>query len=103
MTRDVAAGVAGCRQACEYFSVCGGGAPVNKLAENGSFRTTRTSFCSLTQMVPVDLILDAFEQLKGRMEHEAASVTLQTPRTDTQSPTSGAGVDNRTSPSVSAL
>jgi uncharacterized protein len=65
MSRDIAAGVAACRKDCEYFSVCGGGAPINKLAENGSFTGTRTSFCSLTQMVPVDLILDAFDQLSS--------------------------------------
>jgi uncharacterized protein len=65
MSRDIAAGVAACRNNCEYFSVCGGGAPINKLAENGSFTGTRTSFCSLTQMVPVDLILDAFDQLSS--------------------------------------
>jgi uncharacterized protein len=65
MSRDVAAGVAACRENCEYFSVCGGGAPINKLAENGSFTGTRTSFCSLTQMVPVDLILDAFDRLNS--------------------------------------
>jgi uncharacterized protein len=66
MSRDIAAGVAACRENCEYFTVCGGGAPINKLAENGSFTGTRTSFCSLTQMVPVDLILDAFDQLSSR-------------------------------------
>ena len=65
MSRDIAAGVAACRKDCEYFSVCGGGAPVNKLAENGSFTGTRTAFCSLTQMVPVDLILDAFDRLNS--------------------------------------
>jgi len=65
MARDIAAGVEACRGVCEYFSVCGGGAPVNKLAEHGSFIGTRTSFCSLTQMVPIDLILDAFERLSG--------------------------------------
>jgi len=65
MSRDIAAGVAACRDNCEYFSVCGGGAPINKLAENGSFTGTRTSFCSLTQMVPVDLILDAFDHLNS--------------------------------------
>ena len=64
MTRDIAAGVETCRQSCEYFSVCGGGAPINKLTENGSFASGRTSFCSLTQMVPTDLILDAFDRLK---------------------------------------
>jgi uncharacterized protein len=65
MSRDIALGVAACRDICEYFSVCGGGAPINKLAENGSFTGTRTSFCSLTQMVPVDLILDAFDRLES--------------------------------------
>jgi uncharacterized protein len=64
MSRDIAAGVQACRDGCEYFSVCGGGAPVNKLAENGSFRSTRTAFCGLTQMVPIDLILDAFDRLR---------------------------------------
>lgn len=66
MTRDIAAGVDRCRRECPYFSVCGGGAPVNKLTENGSFASTRTTFCSLTQMVPVDLILKSFERLKQR-------------------------------------
>ena len=66
MTRDIALGVEACRRGCEYFSVCGGGAPVNKLAETGSFTGTRTSFCSLTQMVAIDLILDAFDRLKDR-------------------------------------
>src|SRR5205814_9550103 len=40
MRADIAAGVELCRQSCEYFSVCGGGEPVNKLAENGSFVST---------------------------------------------------------------
>jgi uncharacterized protein len=78
MSRDIAAGVAACRRDCEYFSVCGGGAPVNKLAENGSFASTRTSFCSLTQMVPIDLILDAFDRLKNGVnsgDDHAAGVT----------------------------
>jgi uncharacterized protein len=69
MARDIALGVDACRDNCEYFTVCGGGAPVNKLAETGSFTGTRTSFCSLTQMVPIDLILDAFDRLKDR-EHD---------------------------------
>jgi uncharacterized protein len=68
MSRDIAAGVEACRRECEYFSVCGGGAPVNKLAENGSFDSTGTSFCRLTQMVPVDLILDAFDRLNDGIE-----------------------------------
>jgi uncharacterized protein len=62
--RDIGAGVRACAAECEYFSVCGGGSPVNKLFENGSFTGTTTSFCTLTQMVPTDLILEAYERLE---------------------------------------
>ena len=62
--RDIQRGVAACRAECEYFSVCGGGAPVNKLFENGAFTGTRTSFCTLTQIVPTDLILEAYDRLE---------------------------------------
>jgi uncharacterized protein len=61
--RDITAGVQACSRSCDYFSVCGGGAPVNKLFENGSFTGTETSYCTLTQMVPTDLILEAYERL----------------------------------------
>ena len=64
MTRDIALGVAACRNSCDYFSVCGGGAPINKLTENGSFASDRTRFCELTQMVPTDLILDALDRME---------------------------------------
>ncbi len=70
MTRDIAAGVARCRAECEYFSVCGGGAPVNKLTENGAFASTRTAFCALTQMVPTDLVLEAFDRVQRGTEGE---------------------------------
>ncbi len=68
MSRDIAAGVELCRKSCEYFSVCGGGAPVNKLFENGSFESARTSFCDLTQKVPIDLILAAFSRFESELE-----------------------------------
>jgi uncharacterized protein len=70
MSRDIAAGVELCRQSCEYFSVCGGGAPVNKLFENGSFNSARTSFCDLTQKVPIDLILEAFSRFESQLEED---------------------------------
>ena len=50
----------------------GGGAPVNKLFENGSFASTRTAFCALTQMVPTDLLLEAFDRLEQNLANEAA-------------------------------
>ena len=64
MARDIERGVELCRSTCDYFSVCGGGAPINKLTENGSFATDRTRFCELTQMVPTELILDALERME---------------------------------------
>ena len=45
------------------FSVCGGGEPVNKLAENGSFASTETAYCRLTKMRATDLMLDALERV----------------------------------------
>ena len=65
MTRDIAAGVEICRKECDYFSVCGGGAPINKLTENGSFATGRTMFCNLIQIVPTDLILNAMDRVEA--------------------------------------
>jgi uncharacterized protein len=77
MSRDIRAGVVRCRQSCEYFSVCGGGAPINKLSENGSFDSERTSFCTLTQMAPTDLILEAFEQLQQGVGAQSVAQVLR--------------------------
>ena len=64
MQRDIDAGVEACRSSCEYFSVCAGGAPMNKLSENGTFRSARTSFCSLVQMAAADLVLASARELQ---------------------------------------
>jgi uncharacterized protein len=74
MSRDIAAGVELCRRECEYFSVCGGGAPVNKLTENGSFATSRTQFCRLIQIVPTDLILRALDRMEAGFDSVAGGV-----------------------------
>jgi uncharacterized protein len=72
MLADIGAGVAMCRDSCEYFSVCGGGEPVNKLAENGSFASTETTYCRLTKMRTTDLVLDALERVPaGGFDHAA--------------------------------
>ena len=76
MSRDIRAGVTRCRESCAYFSVCGGGAPINKLSENGSFDSERTAFCALTQMVPTDLVLEAFEQLQRGMDTQSTPQLL---------------------------
>jgi len=61
MLDDVIDGVAACRQECEYFAVCGGGAPSNKYFENGTFRSTETQYCRLTKKAVIDLVLAEIE------------------------------------------
>ena len=61
LRRDIAEGVEQCRQTCAYFRYCGGGAPVNKLAENGSFASTETLFCRLNRQAMLDVVLDRIQ------------------------------------------
>jgi uncharacterized protein len=63
MRAEIDAGVEKCRAQCEYFSVCGGGEPVNKLAENGTFASTETAYCRVTKMRATDLVLDALDRV----------------------------------------
>lgn len=50
-------GVKKCKDTCAYFFLCGGGAPVNKLYENGGFDTTETLYCKSGVKIPVNVIL----------------------------------------------
>jgi uncharacterized protein len=72
MQRDVDAGVEKCRASCQYFSICGGGAPMNKLTENGSFDSTTTVFCSLIQMAAADVVLASARELQRTWREETA-------------------------------
>jgi uncharacterized protein len=67
MVTDIRAGVEACQKECGYFSLCGGGAPVNKLSENGTFASTQTSFCNLVQITPANLILSAFDRMESTL------------------------------------
>lgn len=71
VARDVAAGIQRCRDTCEYFPYCGGGAPVNKYFENGSFDSTETMFCRLSKQAVLNVVL-------GKLETKVASVQLTT-------------------------
>jgi uncharacterized protein len=61
LSDDIAAGVEACRRTCPYFAFCRGGAPANKLAENGTFASTETLYCRLTQKIVVECVLKALE------------------------------------------
>jgi uncharacterized protein len=61
VAHDIAAGVRRCRDTCEYFAYCGGGAPVNKYFENGSFDSTETMFCRLSKKAVLNVVLEKLE------------------------------------------
>jgi uncharacterized protein len=71
MLADIHAGVDSCRRQCEYFSVCGGGEPVNKLSENGTFVSTETIYCRMTKMRSTDLVLELIERYGERIAEGA--------------------------------
>jgi uncharacterized protein len=77
MLADINAGVELCRQGCEYFSVCGGGEPVNKLTENGTFVSTETTYCRMTKMRATDLILDLLD-LVGQQVGDLSEAEIRT-------------------------
>lgn len=58
---EILRGIASCRNSCEFFSVCGGGSPVNKLSENGTFDSTETLACRLRVKAVVRAVLSELE------------------------------------------
>jgi uncharacterized protein len=58
LTREeVRAGVEACRRDCRYFGVCGGGAPANKMVENGSLASGETVYCRLSIQSAADALI----------------------------------------------
>ena len=45
-----------CEKECDYFSICGGGYPVRKYIEHGTFEASETSFCKIN----IKTFTDAF-------------------------------------------
>lgn len=65
---DIWTGTSECRASCRYFDMCLGGAPVNKLAECGTFAATETLACKLAQQAIADVSLARLEvSLSTRM------------------------------------
>jgi uncharacterized protein len=62
---DIRRGAEKCRATCPYFSVCGGGEPTNKLAENGTFDSTETMHCRLVVQALCDVALEEAEESLG--------------------------------------
>jgi uncharacterized protein len=68
-----------CAETCQYFSVCGGGAPSNKYFENGSFESTETIYCRSVIQIPIDIMLEQAERQLG-IAPPAKSIPQNSPR-----------------------
>ena len=62
MNEQIQAGVELCRRECDYFRVCGGGTPSNKLFENGTFVSSETMHCRLTKQEVTNFVLGLIEE-----------------------------------------
>ena len=72
---EIERGIARCRAECEYFGVCGGGAPANKYFETGRLDSSETMFCRLTRKAVIDVCLDYVDimpELSGGREPAAS-------------------------------
>ena len=67
---DIKTGVTACSRKCQYFAVCGGGAPSNKLFENGSFASGETMFCKFTKQAVAEAVLKYHESSPANSETE---------------------------------
>lgn len=65
---EIMAGVNLCAESCSMFGYCGGGAPSNKLFENGSFASGETLYCRYGIKIPVDIAAEHALKLGGAME-----------------------------------
>jgi uncharacterized protein len=72
MSSDVAEGVELCRSSCEYFPICGGGSPANKLYENGTMVSTETMFCRLNVKLPANIAMEIIENSAMEEGNKAA-------------------------------
>jgi uncharacterized protein len=70
---DIKSGVEACRTHCNYFAVCGGGSPVNKLCEKGDLGATETDYCRLTTQASVDALRLFLAQTAGASAARAMS------------------------------
>lgn len=70
---EIMAGVQRCREECRYYFLCGGGAPANKLFENGRFDSTETAFCRNAIQRPLDVTLEVLESLANESQGAAVA------------------------------
>jgi uncharacterized protein len=82
---EIRQGIEICRSSCDYFHVCGGGAPANKISENGALASGETVFCRHSIQSAADALIkflssiDASRstaQVPGWMGYETPTVAV---------------------------
>jgi len=63
--QDMTAGIKLCRDSCQYFGLCGGGAGSNKYWENGTFNSAVTMACTYRNQIITDVVLGQLESSFG--------------------------------------
>ena len=77
---EIQQGIETCRASCDYFDVCGGGAPVNKLAENATLASGETVFCRHSIQPAADALIEFLSSIgshrpNGRLRATYEDVT----------------------------
>jgi len=62
ISKEIKLGIDKCRKECEFFNVCGGGAPANKFYENKSFNSAETNYCKYNLKIPSSIVLEYLEE-----------------------------------------
>lgn len=73
---EIRAGVDLCRANCRYFGVCGGGAPINKMAENKSLASDETLFCRLSIQAAADALIGFLREVQGDGRGENSGLAM---------------------------
>ena len=63
--QDITTGWQQCRETCQYFGICGGGAASNKYWEHGTFRVAETMACKYYEQIVTDIVLAELEASLG--------------------------------------
>lgn len=77
MCRDFESSVEACRASCDYFDICGGGNPVLKYEQNGTFDSTETWECRVQVQAFADTVLaDINQHLEAKRALAQELVTI---------------------------
>ena len=76
LLKDMTQGVETCHKGCEYFGLCGGGNGSNKFWEHGTLASSETNACRFGTKIPVEVLLERFEEGPPLEPNRTTNVSL---------------------------